>query len=496
MAQAITKRLQAPIKGWNVRDGLGGMKPTYAPIMDNVIPDTSRVRLRKGMEVYATGLGSGAVETLAAYSYGTTSKFLGFANNNIYDISSSGAASSLTSGLTNNRWQYVNFNGYVVMVNGADACRKYDGSSVTTNAVTGSGLSSDADLIHINEFKGRLFFIEKNSMNVWYLAANGITGSATKLDFKSLCKRGGYMMAMVTWTRDGGSGPDDLAVFITSMGEVIIYSGSDPAAPWSYEGRFTIAPPIGRRCALSVAGDVVVLTVDGFVQLSSALPTARTSTVPEFSDLISGAVNDATMNYKDLFGWEAILYPQGRMGLFNIPIIANTTSHQYVFNTHTGGWCRFTGWNANTFGLFNEALYFGGIDGKVYKADTGTSDNSSAIVGDVQQAFSDFGVADRKQFITVRPAISSDGVVVPSIGFNVDYQNVAATGTPSASPGEGTLWDESFWDDPYWGADELIAVNDLGVSGLGDVGAVRIRVSSTAPTFSWADTRVTFMRAA
>lgn len=490
--QAITKRLAAPVGGWNVRDGLGGMKSKYAPIMDNIIPDTSRVRLRKGMEQFATGMGSGAVETLIPYASGTSSKLLACANNNIYEIST-GTPSSLVSGMTNNRWQAVNFNGYVVMVNGADTPRTYDGTTSATTSLTGVTSST---LIHVNEFKGRLFFIQKDTLSAWYLASGAISGALTQLNFATLCKLGGTLTCMVTWSRDGGSGPDDLAAFITSEGEVLVYDGIDPATPWVLVGRFTIPPPIGRRPALSVAGDVVVVTIDGFIQLSSALPTARTAAVPEFSDLISGAVNDATMNYKDLFGWEAVLFPQGRMGLFNIPIIANTTMHQYVYVTHTEAWCRFTGWNMNTMCVFEEELYGGGINGKVYKLATGTDDDGSAIVGDVQQAFSDFGVAERKQFLTVRPAIASDGVVTPSVGFNVDYQNVAATGTPASTPGEGTLWDESFWDDPFWGADELIAVNDLGVTGLGDVGAMRIRVSSSAPTFAWADTRVTFMRAA
>jgi hypothetical protein len=492
MAGAITKRIQAPVKGWNARDGLGGMKSVYAPIMDNIIPDTGRVRLRQGCEEFCSGMGSGAVESLIPYYSGTSSKLLACANDAIYEIST-GTASSLATGLTSNRWQSVNFNGYVIMVNGADTPRKYDGSTSSTTSIT--GLTSST-LVSVNEYRGRLYFIQKDTLSAWYLGAGSISGAATQINLATLCKLGGTLTCMVTWTRDGGSGPDDLAVFITSMGEVLIYSGDNPATPWALVGRFYIAPPIGRRAAFPIGGDVVVITVDGFVRLSSSLPAARTEILPEFSNLISGAVNDATSKYKDIFGWEAVLYPQGRMGLFNVPIIANNTMHQYVYITHTQSWCRFTGWNANCFVVFNEELYYGGTAGSVFLADTGTSDDGSDIVGDVQQAFSDFGVADRKQFLTVRPAIASDGVVTPSVGFNVDYANVAATGTPSSSPGEGTLWDSSLWDTAYWGADELIAVNDLGVSGLGDVGAVRIRVSTSAVTFSWADTRVTFLVAA
>jgi hypothetical protein len=35
-------------------------------------------------------------------------------------------------------------------------------------------------------------------------------------------------MAIASWTRDGGSGMDDVLAIITSNGEVLIYSGTDP----------------------------------------------------------------------------------------------------------------------------------------------------------------------------------------------------------------------------------------------------------------------------
>src|ERR1700742_2746076 len=84
--------LPAPIKGWNTRDALTDMDPLDAVQLDNLFPDTSGVNIRNGYQVYATGLGAGAVQTLAEYNAGSTRKFLAAASGAIYDVSASGAA--------------------------------------------------------------------------------------------------------------------------------------------------------------------------------------------------------------------------------------------------------------------------------------------------------------------------------------------------------------------------------------------------------------------
>ncbi len=289
-------------------------------------------------------------------------------------------------------------------------------------------------------------------------------------------------------------GPDDLAVFLSSKREAAISQGTDPSAAstWALVGVFRMGAPIGRRCFIKVGTDVVLITLDGFVQLSRALPVARTQQEAALSDKISGAVQEVTSAYQDNFGWEAVQYPNGRMGLFNVPKATNSSAVQFVINTNTGAWCRFTGLNANTWGLFEEDLYFGANDGKVYKADTGAGDSGANIVGDVQQAFSDFGLDFNKQFLAVRPAIASDGVVMPSIAINTDFQNIAATGTPLQTTPNGVLWDTVLWDTSYWGADELVAVDWLGVEGIGIYAALRKRVAVNAVTYSWASTTYRF----
>jgi hypothetical protein len=86
--------------------------------------------------------------------------------------------------------------------------------------------------------------------------------------------KGGFLMAMATWTVDGGQGPDDLAAFITSKGQVILYKGTDPtnANAWAMVGVFDLPPPIGRRCFMRFGADVILITSQGALPLSQALP--------------------------------------------------------------------------------------------------------------------------------------------------------------------------------------------------------------------------------
>src|SRR5258708_16461748 len=80
-----------PIKGWNTRDSLDGMDPLNAVTLDNWFIDGAGLKSRGGCSSFATGLGAGAVETLAEYYSGATRKLPGSCSCSVQDVSSSGA---------------------------------------------------------------------------------------------------------------------------------------------------------------------------------------------------------------------------------------------------------------------------------------------------------------------------------------------------------------------------------------------------------------------
>jgi hypothetical protein len=367
---ARPKTIPAPVGGWDTRAAIAEMPEKNAVIMDNWFPGTDRVTLRRGSANHVTGM-SGNVETLFEYAPLTGSGSLFAANGgNIYDVTSAGTVgAAVATGKTNDRWQQLQIGTaggqFLFAVNGADAPINYNGSAwATTPAITGP---TATNLIWCNLHQRRLWIGEKDSLQAWYLPVNSIGGAATAFSLAGVAKLGGYIMAMGTWTRDAGDGPDDVAVFITSEGEAIIYQGTDPstAANWALTGVFRIGKPIGRRCIIKGGGDLIIITQDGFVNAASILVTDRAEAERvALSSQINKAVNDAVRSYGGLFGWQPIIYPLGTMLMVNVPQSA-TVAHQYVFNTLTGAPCRFKGMNALCWGLLNDGLYFGTSDGRV-----------------------------------------------------------------------------------------------------------------------------------
>jgi len=162
------------------------------------------------------------------------------------------------------------------------------GTYVVVHAITGVNSNT---FINNNVFKERLFYVEKNTMNVWYLGTKAVSGAASKLDFGSVAKLGGYIQAMGTWTIDAGQGVDDYAVFVTNMGEVIVYEGTDPsdATKWALRGVWSLGPTFTRRCFTKFGGDLLLITQEGLVPLAAALQSSRLDPRVNLTDKIYGA---------------------------------------------------------------------------------------------------------------------------------------------------------------------------------------------------------------
>lgn len=492
--KAHVSSLPSPVGGWNARDSVAAMAPTDAVIMDNWFPDTDYCKVRNGYTNHVTGI-TGQVETLMQYSSGAARKLFAAATTAIYDVTSAGTVgAAVVTAQSNARWQHANFGTsggqFMIIVNGADTPQNYNGTVwATTPAIT---VAVPTTFIHVNVFKTRLFFIEKNSLNAWYLPVASIGGAAAKLDFSSICRLGGSLTAMATWSLDGGTGLDDYAVWITSEGEVIVYKGTDPsaAATWALVGVYRMGRPIGRRCFFKIGSDVVFITTDGFVLLSKALLSDRAQPQIALSDKIVNVANLAANTYGGNFGWQAMLYPKGKMGIFNVPLVEGSLSHQYVMNTQTGAWCRFIGWNANCWELYDENVYFG-TNGKVCRADYGSVDDTSNIATEVKQAYNYFGAPGRlKRFTMARPVLLSDGAPGVSMIINVDFEDQSPLSEPSYSGSAGSLWNVAFWDVALWAGSLLTKRDWQSLFAVGYAGSFRMKTTSKNILIQWAATDV------
>tara|TARA_Y100000310_G_C20704273_1_gene833437 strand:- start:6283 stop:7797 length:1515 start_codon:yes stop_codon:yes gene_type:complete len=492
--------LPPPTKGWDTRESLADMPEDHAIQLDNWFPETDKVTVRRGSSSWATGM-VGAVESLIEYIPLTGSGELFAANaGDIYSVSTTGAiGAAVSTGHTNDRWQFVNMGTsggqFVRLFNGADTPLLYDGSTWATTAITHVDLTA-ANLVWGNLHQKRLWTGEVDSLDAYYGAVNAVSGAFLKFPLGGVATKGGYIMAMGTWTRDSGAGQDDVAVFLTSEGEAIVYAGTDPSDStlWSLIGVFAIGKPIGRRCIVKAGSDIILMTQDGFVPLSGILSMDRSqSRLVALSDQIAQAVNDAVRSYGTIFGWQPILYPKGVMLIFNI-MQSTKTSHQYVFNTITGAPCRFTKMNALCFGILNDNVYFGTSDGTVNKFDDGTSDLGSAIEADGLQAFSYFKSSQaNKVFKLVEPIFESDGNPNAAIDLNLDFQVKIPTGVAAASPTRSGIWGVSNWGVGIWGTAKQVYRGWRGVRGKGRSASLRIRIDTTTARPSWLATNFTYV---
>lgn len=479
--------LPPPIGGLNARDALSNMDPKDALILNNFFPQPTYVELRKGHVIYATLPEAAPVDTLLQWSGPDNRKLFAATASVIYNVTAGGSiASGDVTGLSNGRLQYVNFStaggNFIYVVNGADTPRSYDGSAwaVLSTISGGSGISlSASNFIYATSFKNRIWNVEQDTRNAWYLGTNAITGLATKFPLASIFQLGGELVAIGTVSQDAGNGPDDYLCFLTSNGEVAMYQGTDPATDFALVGRFQIGRPVPLRPLIQVGGDMFVLTDDGVVSMIRALNIDKAAIGKStITNKINTLINTSVQSYRSNYGWQIFAYPQGNWAIVNVPVTENTSQFQYVMNTITGAWCTFTGMNANNWCLLADTLYFAGNAGVIYQADTGYKDNEAGIQAQMKTAFNYYGTRGTNKYVTMlRPVYRANGSPSIKIGIDMDFSNVDP-GSNLNVPTGGSGWDAAMWDQAVWTSDSVYITQWQSVGGFGYCGAIRLNALS------------------
>lgn len=498
----IVQTIPAPTLGWNARDPVASMRRGYAIHLENWFPGASKVFTRKGAVSWATGLPS-AVKALAAYNKADgTAKLFGATDTGIYDCTTSGAVGAVSSVITNGALLTANYTTtagtYLFAVNGTDSIRYYDGATWTVTAsytISSGGTLTTSNIINLNVFKRSLFFIEKDSMSFFYLPIDSIAGTVSRFPLGGLFAKGGYLVAMGTWTIDGGAGVDDLAVFVTSEGQLAIYKGTDPAtaATWALQGVYDLSSPLGLKCLMKYGGDLLYLSADGIYPLSKALLSTTLNSKAAVSDTITDAFSAASSAYGSAFGWQSIFSLKDGLLIVNVPVSALSSSVQFVMNTVNGAWCTFTGWNAFCWEIMDGQLYMG-MATSVAKAWTGTEDFGNAVTCLAKTAYDDLNISLSKFIKMVRPLLGVQGAAGISIALDTDY----ISGTDYAAI-FSTVSGNAVFDTDLWVAD-----GGSGATWTGDaepqltwmtvaanpcfVAAFRLRAISNSSIVEWSAT--------
>lgn len=505
---AQSTSLPPAVGGLNGRDAISDMAPTDAVLLDDLFPQRNAVFLRKGWQQWVNDFAD-PVETLAPYNDVLgNSKLFAFHGTDVDDVSTqlAPAPETLPGAITSARWQYTGFtnafNNFLVLVNGADDPLTYDGTTWANPTYTPeAGDTLDpADLISVIQHQRRLWFVESGSTSAWFGGVDEIQGTLTRFDFGELFPQGGYLMALGSWTVDNGQGVNDFLVAISSEGDVAVYEGYDPnSVDFVLVGRYRIGAPLGRRCMTRYIGDLLILTREGVVPCSTMISMREASEVTTYiTDKIQALISNATAEYAAEFGWEMLYVPELNQLYVNVPDTSG--QKQFVMNTITKAWCRFTGYPALCFALFDQQPFFGTSSGvgqgysNYYDDYNPDTEEGTAVQGKAIQAFNYYGLPGRqKRFLLVRPVFIAAGTPSVQINVPVDFEYdedelglPPATGTPLVY-----LWDTAIWDAAYWSGSLTTFKRWFSANTLGFAGAVAIAVSAGQET-QWAATDLVY----
>lgn len=505
--KAESQTIPAPVGGLNGRDSLAAMAEKDAYEMDNIFPGTATCKVRSGCDVHVAGLGH-PVYSLEVFGGDTGDHILAIGGGKVQNVTNPAAIVTLKADLAGRETVALMFSTVadnnqflLVTMEGTDAAFKYDGVACTDLVFTGMDSPAD-ELNFVSSYQGRVFWGAKERLGFYYLPPGQIQGAMEWFDLGQICHHGGVLIGMATYSEDAGDGPADYMVFITNHGEYVMYVGNDPGDPtgWEIVGRYKSAPPVGRKCLIDYAGDLVVLTLEGALQFSQIRKLADTRFELE---ALSSKLGDTLLShnvFKDVYGWCMALYPVGGWLLVSVPhsFQDGGMHHHFVMNTTTQAWARYYGdeWNGLCWVVADNKLYFGRADGSVRQADVGDYDNDHPIRYSSKQAYSYFGTPAYKHFKWAQFLIKSEAPAAISAQLSVDYKEQTPNPvTSTLDPGPGAVWDISPWDTDYWapGAYTQRFIQPFGQYGV--VGSHWLNGLIAGATLEWFATEHVFEKA-
>jgi hypothetical protein len=519
-AKLETVTLPAPTRGIIQNESEAYMQPGAAVVCDNWVPTMRGVKLRGGCREWCD-LHAGLplndplrLPVISAFNYISSDKHEMFAANIhlLYNVTSS-IPVGVVGGRTSGNWsaaQLANQGGdWLIAINDAgEMPLRYDGTTWEwmipgyvppvgkPTAITGppgSAVENGGNLSYVCKYRNRLFFIELNSMNAWYLPLNAVGGLLEMIPLSGAASKGGKLLFCANWSIDAGDGIDDKICFVTNLGEAIIFTGGDPssAANWRQEGRYMLSPPLGMNAHLAIGGELFVATVDGILPMSGAITKDRaelglaaiTRQIKPMwrAEVLEKREHHWTMCKWDEYGGIFTTLPGGVLGQYRC----------LVTNAETGAWARFTGWDAMCFLRMRGDMFFGTQTGRIMQADRSGYDDGLPYVATLVGGWEMF--QSPSQTITWRQARASFTARAgepfqPQLSATTDYV-VTIPSPPAAGLDQGLLdlWDQGLWDDAVWDAGTPLAASvrntgwvSIGITGYSHAPIVQVTVAQNA----------------
>ena len=340
----------------------------------------------------------------------------------------------------------------------------------------------------VMQWKNRLWFVPEGSTTAWYLDVGAFAGPAYPIPFAPRFANGGDLVGLWSWTVDGGQGIDDHLVAISRGGDVVIYSGTDPALPGAFalRGIWWIGNvPPGRTVASRFGGDLFMLSVVGCVPLSK-LVSGGMIRDPDImaSGKVANLFNKIMTERGNLVGWSIDIHPTDNLMIITVPPVPGKVAQQLTMSLASKGWSQHVNVPMACMGAWRNKLYFGTVDGRVCVNDgfvdgmklDGT--DPAAIDWSLFTSYQTGGMAQKKRVHMVRPLFMTDGT---DPGYETDSRwdfDLTSVGVSPVGADPIPAWDTALWDYGIWDDSIGTAGSYEGAAGMGTHFAVVLRGTS------------------
>ena len=340
------------------------------------------------------------------------------------------------------------------------------GSSIAITGVTTSLLSQ------VWSYANRLFFVQGGTTNAWYLPVDSIGGAANSFSLAGVFKKGGSLLFGATWSLDSGSGLDDKCVFVSTEGEVAVYTGTNPgsAADWALQGIYAMPKPLGKNAYTTAGGDLLIATEVGLIPISAAIQN-------DLAALESKAVSRNIAPYwqgqaSSIGGsWQIVKAPRRGVMFISQPDPAGAEDTALAINLLTGAWSRCTGWATQCLGYFGDNPYFGAADSCVYLMDASGSDAGMPYTCTFLGQHDGMGAYGRQKTVRQMRAMFQTGSPInPRLSALANFREDVSSPPSSVANYTTDTWDSGLWDTAIWDADTTI-VNEANWTATGVTGS-------------------------
>lgn len=371
--------------------------------------------------------------------------------------------------------------GGAAVANGVDTL--VPGTNMTFGGTPGL---TTADLSYVWVYKNRLWFLQKDSLNSWYLDVDQIAGELTLFPLGGVMGKGGSLTFGTTWSQDVGDGLNALNAFVSSEGEAAVYQGSNPADAndWGIVGVYQTGKPMGAKAHVRIGGDIAVASDIAFVPLSEALRT-------EYSELGANSLSapiealwPEQVLARAASPWHCALWTERQIVVVGLPTVDGQAPGMLVMNSRTRKWAWFTNWGSTCLHVFNGRLFIGDTEGRVYEANVTGLDDGEPYTATYLPSFDQLDVPGHKTVSMVRAVLRGPYVVREQMSTHTDYSvklPAAPAATTVSAPG---VWGDpaTIWGQFNWGSTSAkdVQQNWRNQFGTGEVISVGLQITSGA----------------